>query len=454
MSFVYDNFVGSSGTDLNTISGWSRHPTATTQAISLTGANRSYSNVASGRSLYIHSWIPSKADYIVRCRLFYASSIFSTQIGLCGRLDPTNFTCYLAFFDDGSPTTINLYKVVSGSGTFLQGANSGFSAGESHELQLTMVGSTISVQVDGTTVLSTTDTSITAAGQAGFSDQNQMSSSTGMQAGSFYADDSAPNIINQPMGSLGTTIKNYTNADIAYKQMVVADRPTFYWPLDRTSFAEDYRITTSPVIGQYNGTVTASKGLGNGSQGISFSSTGTAYMAYNAAFNKAVFTAECWAYHTTVGAQFQYIMFLSSDFSSNGWALSYYPAHNAYDFQAYGVNDCLSNTLPVPNRWNHLVCVSSGSYTNLYVNGVSSVASPFSLIVANGATPYFAVGGINWPSTGATGFNVLGNIAHVAYYPYVLSVKRIAEHYATGIGNIAYSSPKKQSQYGSQFFGL
>lgn len=222
-------------------------------------------------------------------------------------------------------------------------------------------------------------------------------------------------------------------SDVAYRQEVLRDRPTFYWPLDKTAYAEDYHLTASLFTGLINGTVTSSKGIINGTQGLSCSSTGTIYLPYNTTINNQVFTAECWVYHTTIGAQAQYIMFLSSDFSSNGWALLYYPAHNAYDFQAYGVNDVLSLKLPTLNQWNHLVCVSSGTSTYLYLNGILQGVSPFSLILASGATPYFSAGGINWPSTGSVNFNVLGNIAHMAYYNHVLPVNRITSHYKAGV---------------------
>lgn len=452
MANLFDDFVGTNGADLNTLPGWSRHPTATTQSIALTGTKRVYSNVASGRAIYINSWVPPSANYVVSSLTNYQSSIFSTQYGLCGRLDPSAFTCYLLLWDDGTPTTFDLYKVVAGSGTFLTGATTAVVPGTSRLIQLTMNGSTISAQYNGVTICSTTDTSITAAGFAGLSTQNQMTATTGMQGGAFYAGDGLVPINRQPVGGIDAT-RRFATTDTIYRQTVVADKPTIYWPLDRTAYAEDFRATTSPFIGSMAATVNPAKGLSVGSQGISCTSTGTVYTPYNAAFNKSTFTVECWVNHSTIGAQQQYIAFLSSDFSSNGWALSYYPAHSAYDFQAYGVNDVLSLKLPVAGIWNHLVCVVNPTInsTYMYLNGVLQGVNVFGYIAASGATPYLSVGGINWPSTGSANFNTLGSVAHFAYYPYVMSPARIAEHYAIGRGAMT-PTPQKISQYGSHAF--
>lgn len=183
---VYDNFPGSSGSDLNTIGSWSRHTNFSTQSIALSGSNRIYSNSASARNMYLNSWSPATANYSVKVLLNYQSSIFGTQIGICGRMSSVATTCYFGYFDDAAAQLL-IGKFVAGSYTTLGFVSQTITTGTSHTLELSMIGSIISLQYDGSTIISVTDTSITAAGQAGFTNQGAMTSTTGMQAGAFYA---------------------------------------------------------------------------------------------------------------------------------------------------------------------------------------------------------------------------------------------------------------------------
>jgi hypothetical protein len=178
--------AGSSGVDLNTLTGWSRHTNFGTQSIAVSGSNRAYSNSASARNMYLNSWTPPTADYSVMTTLFYASSLAGTQFGIAGRMSSVATTCYFGYWDDGT-TELVLGKFVAGTYTTLGFLTQAITVSTSHTLQLTMLGQNIRLQFDGVTIVSVTDASISAAGQAGLTCQGAMGSAGGMQGGAFYA---------------------------------------------------------------------------------------------------------------------------------------------------------------------------------------------------------------------------------------------------------------------------
>ena len=89
--------------------------------------------------------------------------------GVVGRLDTanTNGTYYYLRYEQTNLVWV-LYKVVSGTWTWLgQSGTQTLSTGTTYRVALDMTGTSIRALVDGTQVVSVTDSSITAAGRGG-----------------------------------------------------------------------------------------------------------------------------------------------------------------------------------------------------------------------------------------------------------------------------------------------
>lgn len=98
--------------------------------------------------------------------------------GLLGRFtDQSNFYLAAVYDDSGRAGGINLrlYKRVAGGFTQLgSGQNFTWTRGTKKTVRLTMSGTTISVSVDGTTLISVTDSSHTSAGKIGVRSNNPL----------------------------------------------------------------------------------------------------------------------------------------------------------------------------------------------------------------------------------------------------------------------------------------
>jgi hypothetical protein len=182
---VYDNFVGSSGVNLNTLSGWSKYTQATTGNVLLDGSNGIYPSQA-GSYYYINSWVPPTANYVVKAEYYYYSSLFGSQMSICGRMSNVADSFYYAFWDDGTPG-FYIQKYVAGAFANLGSYGTSLTVGTAHIVELSMIGSSISLSLDGSIIISVTDSSITAAGSAGIGGQAAMTASTGMHARKWYA---------------------------------------------------------------------------------------------------------------------------------------------------------------------------------------------------------------------------------------------------------------------------
>jgi hypothetical protein len=169
-----DNFTGTNGTLLSAHTSDSGNTWAQTfttdwlQTAQLNGSggvvpSASDNNIAG----YISNWTPPSADYTVQA----TCTVSGTDVcGVLGRAvagsEPND---YVAFFIAG--TGVGLYKHVANSPTQLGTTYSGVTGG-SHVITLVMVGTTISVKVDGTTQITATDSTYSSAGQAGIGLRN------------------------------------------------------------------------------------------------------------------------------------------------------------------------------------------------------------------------------------------------------------------------------------------
>lgn len=172
-----DTFTGKAdGTDLTAHTGegggtWSRHPTAASAKIGMAADGFVYQETADATSLYISSVATIPADAVITS-VFSAKTLDNQarQLGIVGRCNPTAATFYLVRINQpaGVTRSIQLFRSVNGTLTQLgSGVTVTLTAGQTRTIALRMVGSTISVELDGSSVISVTDTNIPAAGRAG-----------------------------------------------------------------------------------------------------------------------------------------------------------------------------------------------------------------------------------------------------------------------------------------------
>jgi hypothetical protein len=166
---IADNFAGTVGTTLashvtNYGQSWVKAWTsAWSGTISLTGSN---SGTMTGGSVlgagYYVNVIPSSWDYTVSgsCSLSTAGD----QCSMIGRASTGVLTFYQASFLNG--TGVGLYKYVNGTSTQLGSTYSGVTSG-THTIALRMVGTQISVLVDGTQQIGPITDSAVTTGYAG-----------------------------------------------------------------------------------------------------------------------------------------------------------------------------------------------------------------------------------------------------------------------------------------------
>lgn len=106
------------------------------------------------------------SDYYVEAKLDFLSTIVGENVGITARAAPNAQTFYVARWGQSS-SSFALFKSVAGTLTQLGSSYVTTFTSGSKVLRLTCNGSTISVSVDGVTVVSVTDTDIPLQGFAG-----------------------------------------------------------------------------------------------------------------------------------------------------------------------------------------------------------------------------------------------------------------------------------------------
>lgn len=170
-AFLSDSFADTDATLLTAHTGeagatWTAHPVyAATPRPTIT-ANGVYFPALP--QCLVASGSPPNADYFVEMAMDFKTVVGTLNVGPAGRIDPSVNTMYWARYHSGN-LGFELYKTVANTTTILgEIVPYAFPTGTTHVLRLTMVGSVISLDVDGVNLITVTDTAITAAGKAGF----------------------------------------------------------------------------------------------------------------------------------------------------------------------------------------------------------------------------------------------------------------------------------------------
>jgi hypothetical protein len=222
----------------------------------------------------------------------------------------------------------------------------------------------------------------------------------------------------------------------AYQNVILADKPVAFWPLNETRGAVAYDLSGNGYNAAYIGTPTLGAAPIAGGLGASVSLNGSAQYVElatpPAALQIVEGSFEVWANQSTVvkGAAL-----LANDYSTTvNFAIGQGNKNNAtpttallfggnyegsWDYAGYG--STLAAGSPA-----HVVYTNNGTTAILYLNGVAIYTGASRTFTANSAAIYI---GKNWGSA----FYVNGLMSNVAIYNTVLSASRILAHYNAGI---------------------
>jgi hypothetical protein len=241
-----------------------------------------------------------------------------------------------------------------------------------------------------------------------------------------------------------------TSPSLSYPQAVLADSPSFFWPLNETSGSTAADASPNGFTGIYEpGTTQGAAGPITGSTDTSTAfdgHTGLVTSASSAAMSASqAFSVEGW-FKTTTNTGGKLIGFgngqtgMSSDYDRHVYMMN--------DGQlVFGVYNSGVFTIETPlayndGQWHYVVATfDSGTGMALYVDGRLVGTNPNT--AAQPYTGYWRVGGDNlngwnldpWGSNsqGTTepyGYYFGGDIGDVAVYPAALSAAQVAAHYA------------------------
>ncbi len=190
--FGSDSFTGTQFTELSAYSGvWSKQNGYTANLMLGAGGTYMISNDNVNIGCYQHSGSPASADYEVSGTITkQPQSTTPARTGVCARMQAGVHTLYFAIYSH-DVTNIRLFKVVSGTQTQL-GSSYTYTLTGSAALKLVVNGSSISVALDGSTVIGpVTDTDIPSAGKAGVYAFNNRVTGVGdsLSLDNFSADD-------------------------------------------------------------------------------------------------------------------------------------------------------------------------------------------------------------------------------------------------------------------------
>lgn len=202
MAFASDTFTDTSGTLLAShvavLGGtWVKHTSYGSSDLYISNANRC--RALGTTEVYYSPATPSSADYTVQADLTILSALAGCIVGVVGRVDTAADTMYIAWYKQATGAW-GLRKHVAGTATAL-GADVVQALVSGDVVQLSMIGTTIKLIVNGITLITVTDSAITAVGKAGVY-ANLGSDSTGYHLDNF----SAVNVGTAPVNTVAPAV--------------------------------------------------------------------------------------------------------------------------------------------------------------------------------------------------------------------------------------------------------
>jgi hypothetical protein len=389
-----DNFTGTAATTLTSHTGTVATPWSTPAGTDpvLSDANR-LRRTAAGWALSYSSITMTSADYSVQADLVVKSLVAGDALGVAGRLDPATTSYYSARYRT-SDNTWRIFKTVGGTDTSLSSAAATLTPGTTYRVRLDLVGSALTLSVNGVSTVTATDSSITAKGYAGLQlgtsgTSATVTDTTGLHADNFRA---YPNTGSTAPDSLGSNTG-------AFLGTVGQNEP-------------------GAVAGDLNGAATL-----DGSTGA-MKVTGPTGLPVGAAAR----SVELWFKRTSTADQ---TLFSYGSQSANALLAARLTTATNLRLATFSVNRDF--TLPATTSdgaWHHLVVTYDGVVLAAYLDGTGISGQGTTLATALDSTG-FVVG-----ASLATGSNYFaGSIDEVAVYNVVLTAATVKDHYRVGAGS-------------------
>lgn len=188
--FSTDLFTDAAGTALATHVGdkaaaWTKHTSFAGGSMVITNANRVRSVSGASASVYYTSGVPPTPQYDVTADLLVVSNTVNPNaIGLVARIDTAADTMYQIRYNLFTGQW-QLIKRVAGVTTTLATAAAVLNVGQSYAMKFVVRDAAKTLYVDGVSVLTSADNTITAAGRAGVLAQQTSTDTTGMHLDNF-----------------------------------------------------------------------------------------------------------------------------------------------------------------------------------------------------------------------------------------------------------------------------
>jgi hypothetical protein len=185
--FASDLFTDTAGVTLPSHSmtaggPWVAHGSYNNNGV-ISSANRARSGSATLTFGYYATTPPGSADYSVAADLVVVSA--NGSMGVAGRISTSADTMYFTRYNSAA-SRWELFSLVAGAATSLGTFSQALTVGNTYNVKLSMVGTAISVLIDGVSRISVTNSAVTVAGRAGL--RGTGGASGGTDATSYHLD--------------------------------------------------------------------------------------------------------------------------------------------------------------------------------------------------------------------------------------------------------------------------
>lgn len=230
-----------------------------------------------------------------------------------------------------------------------------------------------------------------------------------------------------------------------YRDLVLADRPTAYWPFDSG------REQISGTVGTVHSCTFEGPGIpgDGGGRSLTLPSSGAYYdtgMSSSALLNPTAFTLELWAKFSSINTS-GIICAKGSDLSGDEWLYQINEGGANGPFfllqnTSAGANYTYAAGIAAPtanNKWHHMIAWFNGNNPAIpteYLDGVQQALGGSQALTGTRQTSSAKTVTVGAYNNGSTPVGI-GQFAHLAFYNYILSPARILAHYQFGMGLVA-----------------
>jgi hypothetical protein len=225
---VTDRFSDAAGVSLTSHTpdaGGSWAVVSGTPGVVAAGHRARAGGVTASSVLHYHSAVPASADYEVSADVVQLSGTTDQVVGVLGRVDAGTDSCYILRYSQPAGQ-IQFLKRTSGVFSSILGSSSYTpTTGVPFRLALAMTGASMVGRLNGSTVITHTDASITAAGRAGIALLAQSvapSDATGLHIDDFRGVGLVPGVVLYARPSAAAGLKGGVSSILVSAGLVVA----------------------------------------------------------------------------------------------------------------------------------------------------------------------------------------------------------------------------------------